>query len=83
MLHAMLVTYRKGMAPDELRASHEREERFLKEFQEKMERRATPVFSPDYNPTTNPRPAQLDDVLATYTVERQQRRLLNGEAGGL
>jgi predicted metal-dependent hydrolase len=70
MFQAMLATYRKEMTADELRASREREERFVTELQERTERRTEPVFSREYNPTTNPRPAQLDDVLATYAGER-------------
>jgi predicted metal-dependent hydrolase len=70
MFQAMLATYRQGMTADERRSSREREERFLKEFQERTDRRTEPVFSPGYNPTTNQRPAQLDDVLATYSGER-------------
>jgi len=70
MFQAMLATYRKGMTADELRASREREDLFAKELQERTERRTAPVLSPDYNPTTNPRPAQLDDVLATYAGAR-------------
>jgi uncharacterized protein len=71
MLQALLATYRQGMTPDEIRASCEREEVFLNEFLEQSARRTAPVFSPDYNPTTNPRPAQLEDVLITYTVGRR------------
>jgi uncharacterized protein len=71
MRRAMLATYRNGMTPDELQASCEREERAVSRAAELFGRRLAPVFSPDYNPATNPRPAQLDEVLATYTVERR------------
>jgi predicted metal-dependent hydrolase len=70
MFQAMLATYRKDMTADELRASRDREERFVKEFQERTDRRTEPVFSRGYNPTANPRPAQLDEVLAAYAGER-------------
>jgi hypothetical protein len=37
---------------------------------ESLGQRLAPVFSPDYNPATNPRPDQLEEVLAAYAVER-------------
>jgi predicted metal-dependent hydrolase len=70
MRRAMLATYRNGMSPDEIRTSCEREEQAVHAAAELFGRRLAPVFSPDYNPTTNPRPAQLDEVLAAYDVER-------------
>jgi predicted metal-dependent hydrolase len=70
MRRAMLATYRDGMTPDELRASQEREEQILAASKERLACRLAPVFSPDYNPAANPRPAQLDEVLSTYTVGR-------------
>jgi uncharacterized protein len=71
MFQVMLTTYRQGMTLDELRASREREELFVQEYQKRMEQLTAPVFSPDYNPTTNPRPAQLDDVLTAYVGARR------------
>jgi predicted metal-dependent hydrolase len=70
MRRAMMTTYRNGMSPDEIRRSRQREEQAVNAAAELFERRLAPVFSPDYNPTTNPRPAQLDEVLATYAVDR-------------
>jgi hypothetical protein len=71
MRRAMLATYRAGMTPDEIRASCEREEQVVNATGELYGRRLEPLFSPDYNPATNPRPAELDEVLTTYAVARK------------
>jgi predicted metal-dependent hydrolase len=71
MRRAMLATYRVGMSPDDLQTSYEREEQAVSTATELFGRRLVPVFSPDYNPATNPRPAQLDEVLAAYNVGRR------------
>jgi predicted metal-dependent hydrolase len=71
MRRAMLATYRQDMTPDEIRASCDREEQAVKAAADVYGRRLAPVFSPDYNPATNPRPALLDEVLTTYSVARR------------
>ncbi|HUJ64044.1 MAG TPA: hypothetical protein VLX59_00795, partial [Acidimicrobiales bacterium] len=70
MRRAMLATYRSGMTPDEVRASCERDEQVVNAATESLGQRLAPVSSPDYNPATNPRPDQLEEVLAAYDIGR-------------
>jgi uncharacterized protein len=66
---ALLATYRESMTPEELQASMAREAEVVTHVRARMEAQVRPVFSPSYDPQTNPAPEHLREVLDAIPLE--------------